>query len=52
MNMGDYVTARENFDVLTKKHPQLDFIWYGMASLNCLTGHFLEAISSLTRPSA
>ncbi len=47
MNMGDFVTARENFDVLTKKHPQLDFIWYGMASLNCLTGHFLEAISSL-----
>lgn len=48
MNMGDYVTARENFDALTKAQAGLDFVWYGMATLNCLTGHFLEAISSLS----
>jgi tetratricopeptide (TPR) repeat protein len=48
MNMGDYVSARENFDALTKAHAKLDFIWYGMATLNCLTGHFLEAIASLS----
>ncbi len=48
MNMGDYVTAKENFDSLTKAHAKLDYIWYGMATLNCLTGHFLEAISSLS----
>lgn len=47
MNMGDYVTARENFEALVKRSPKLDFIWYGMASLNCLTGHFPEAIQSL-----
>ncbi len=47
MNMGDYVTARENFEVLTKNAPKLDFIWYGLAALNCLTGHFPEAINSL-----
>ena len=47
MNMGDYVTARENFEILVKRAPKLDFIWYGMASLNCLTGHFPEAISNL-----
>jgi len=47
MNMGDYVTARENFEVLTVKYPKLDFIWYGMAALNCLTGRFPEAISNL-----
>jgi tetratricopeptide (TPR) repeat protein len=47
MNMGDYVTARENFEILVKRAPKLDFIWYGMASLNCLTGHFPEAIQSL-----
>ena len=47
MNMGDYVTARENFDLLTKNFSKLDFIWYGMAALNCLTGHFPEAISNL-----
>src|SRR6516225_1633153 len=35
MNMGDYVTAREHFETLTKKHPALDFTWYGMAALDC-----------------
>ena len=49
MNMGDYVTARENFEILTKRSPKLDFIWYGMASLHCLTGHFPEAIQQLER---
>jgi tetratricopeptide (TPR) repeat protein len=48
MNLGDYVTARENFELLTKNSPKLDFIWYGMASLNCLTGHYPEAINSLS----
>jgi tetratricopeptide (TPR) repeat protein len=48
MNMGDYVTARENFDALTSKFPKLDFIWYGVAALNCLTGHFPEAITNLS----
>src|SRR5271165_7616210 len=47
MNMGDYMGARENFDLLAKKVPKLDFIWYGMAVLNCLTGHFPEALTSL-----
>lgn len=47
MNMGDYVTAREHFDWLTAKYPKLDFIWYGVAALNCLTGRFPEAIANL-----
>ena len=47
MNMGDYVTAREHFDTLTQKYAKLDFIWYGVAALNCLTGRFPEAISNL-----
>jgi tetratricopeptide (TPR) repeat protein len=47
MNMGDYVTARENFEVLIKSASKLDFVWYGMAALNCLTGRFPEAINSL-----
>jgi tetratricopeptide (TPR) repeat protein len=47
MNMGDYVTARENFDTLTRSAPKLDFVWYGMAALNCLTGRFPEAINGL-----
>ncbi len=47
MNMGDYIAARENFDALTTKYPKLDFIWYGVAALNCLTGRFPEAIANL-----
>lgn len=48
MNMGDYMAARENLELLAKKSPKLDFVWYGMATLNCLTGHFAEALTSLT----
>ena len=48
MNMGDYVGARDNFDLLAKKSPKLDFVWYGMATLNCLTGRFAEALTTLT----
>ncbi len=47
MNMGDYVGARENFEALSKKSSKLDFVWYGMAVLNCLTGRFPEALASL-----
>ena len=47
MNMGDYVGAREIFEELTKKHPKLDFVWYGSAALNCLMGHFPDAIAGL-----
>lgn len=47
MNMGDYVSAREIFEDLTKKHPKLDFVWYGAAALNCLMGHFPDAITGL-----
>jgi tetratricopeptide (TPR) repeat protein len=47
MNMGDYVGAREIFEELTRKHPKLDFVWYGAAALNCLMGHFPDAIAGL-----
>ncbi len=47
MNMGDYSTARENFEDLVSKYPQHDYIWYGMAALNCLMQHFPESITSL-----
>jgi len=47
MNLGDYLAARENFETLVKKFPQLDYIWYGMAALNCLMGHYPESITGL-----
>lgn len=47
MNVGDYVTAREHLDQLTSKNPKLDYIWYGFAVLDCLTGHFEDALKRL-----
>ena len=47
MNMGEYVGARENLEALSRKFPKRDFIWYGMAALNCLTGRFPEALANL-----
>ena len=48
MNTGDYFGAREIFDELTKQHPKLDFVRYGAAALNCLMGHFPDAIAELS----
>ncbi len=48
MNTGDYVSAREVFNELTQKNPKLDFVWYGAAALNCLMGHFPDAINGLS----
>ena len=47
MNTGDYMGARDIFNELRQQHPKLDFVWYGAAALNCLMGHFPEAISGL-----
>lgn len=47
MNMGDFVGAREHLERLSSQHPKLDFIWYGLAVLECLTGRFPEALQHL-----
>lgn len=47
MNMGDYVTAREHLERLSRDHKQLDFVWYGLAVLESLTGHYQEALHHL-----
>src|SRR5271169_813224 len=49
MNLGDYIRAREVFEDPSKKHPKLDFFWYGAAALNCLLGHFPDAITGLNK---
>jgi tetratricopeptide (TPR) repeat protein len=48
MNMGDYVGAREQLEKLLKNDPKLDYAWYGFSVLDCLTGHFPEALQHLT----
>lgn len=47
MNMGDYVTAREHLEKIVKQAPKADYGWYGLAVLDCLTGHFEDSLKSL-----
>jgi tetratricopeptide (TPR) repeat protein len=47
MNMGDYVGAREHLEEISRKAPNLDFVWYGLAVLDCLTGRAQESLQHL-----
>jgi tetratricopeptide (TPR) repeat protein len=47
MNVGDYVGAREHLDKLSKQVPKADFVAYGLAALDCLTGHVEDALRHL-----
>jgi tetratricopeptide (TPR) repeat protein len=47
MNVGDYVTAREHLDKLSKQVPQADYVAYGLAALDCLTGHLENSLRHL-----
>ena len=48
MNLGEYVGAREHLDRIIKQAPAADYAWYGSSALNCLTGHFEEALKQLS----
>ncbi len=48
MNIGDYVTAREHLEKLVKESSQADYIWYGLAVLDCLTGHVEDSLKRLS----
>ena len=47
MNLGDYVAAREHLEKLTKQVPKADYVAYGFAALDCLTGHVEDALRHL-----
>jgi tetratricopeptide (TPR) repeat protein len=47
MNVGDYVQAREHLDKLLKQSPKSDYVIYGIAALDCLTGHVEDALRNL-----
>src|SRR5271165_3334202 len=47
INTGDYVAAREHMEKLLKQSPKTDYLLYGLAALNCLTGHVEDALKSL-----
>jgi len=47
MNVADYVSAREHLDKLLKQAPKTDYIIYGLAALDCLTGHVEDSLKHL-----
>jgi tetratricopeptide (TPR) repeat protein len=47
INTGDYVTAREHLDKLLKQNPKAEYVLYGIAALQCLTGHVEESLKTL-----
>jgi tetratricopeptide (TPR) repeat protein len=49
MNLGDYVGAREHLDKLSKQVPKADYVSYGLAALDCLTGHVEDSLKNLAR---
>ena len=47
MNSGDYEEARNHLSKLVKSHPKADYGSYGLAILDCLTGHVEDALRNL-----
>jgi tetratricopeptide (TPR) repeat protein len=47
MNVGDYITAREHLEKLSKQLPKADYVAYGLAALDCLTGHLEDSLRHL-----
>src|SRR6202043_2394533 len=47
INVGDYVTAREHLEKLSKQVPKADYVAYGLAALDCLTGHLEDSLRHL-----
>jgi tetratricopeptide (TPR) repeat protein len=48
INLGDYVAAREHLEKILKQAPKADYAWYGMAVLDCLTGHVENSLQNLS----
>lgn len=47
INVGEFISAREHLEKLVKQSPQTDYVLYGLAVLDCLTGRYEDAIKRL-----
>ncbi len=47
INVGDYVGAREHLEKLAKQVPKADYVAYGLAALDCLTGRVEDSLRHL-----
>lgn len=49
LNTGYYEEAREQFDNILARHPQADYVYYGLAILNAMTGRTQECLDNLAQ---
>ena len=49
LNTGNYEDARDQFDGLLARNPQIDYAHYGLAVLNSITGQAEECLDHLAR---
>jgi tetratricopeptide (TPR) repeat protein len=47
MNVGDYVSAREHLEKILRQNAKADYAVYGLAVLDCLTGHYENSLKGL-----
>jgi tetratricopeptide (TPR) repeat protein len=47
MNASDYESARAHLEKLQKQVPKADYVWFGLAILDCLTHHYEAALKNL-----
>jgi len=49
LNTGYFEDAREHFNSILDKHPSADYVYYGMALLDAVTGQTQECLQNLAR---
>src|SRR5919109_1757289 len=47
MNAGQYEEARTHLEKLQRQVPKAEYVWYGLAVLDCLTHHYESALKNL-----
>src|SRR2546423_3081548 len=47
MNAGQYDEARTHLEKLQRQVPKAEYVWYGLAVLDCLTHHYESALKNL-----
>jgi outer membrane protein assembly factor BamD (BamD/ComL family) len=47
LNTGYYEDAREQFNAILSKHPNADYVYYGLAVLESITGRTQECLTNL-----
>jgi tetratricopeptide (TPR) repeat protein len=47
MNSGDYEGSRSHLEKILKQYPKADYVWYGLALLDCLTTRIEDCLRNL-----